>query len=412
MVSSPDALVVGGGPAGTAAAYWLARDGHEVLLVDKAAYPRDKVCGDGLTPRAVCELLAMGFPFPDAGFHRCRGLRAYAGQLMLEMEWPAHSVFPDWGGVMRRCDLDAGLARLAESQGARLLLSTEARPLARDASRCGVALEHDGEVEVVEPRIVVVADGALSRFGRALGAVRDRRRPFGVGVRGYYASPRSSDPYLESHLALRDPAGAALPGYGWVFPLGDGTVNVGVGVVSTFHRHKEVAARALMGAMVATAPSSWGLAAESALGPVRGGMLPMAFSMGPLVGANWVLIGDAAGAINPFNGEGIAYALQTGHIAAGHVGRALKAKDNALLAGYRDEIEDTFGLYHRVGRVFVKAIGRPGVMPVLTGVGLRSRPLMEWVLKVMANLLDPQERGVGIAAWRLLERLVQMAPEP
>ena len=138
----------------------------------------------------------------------------------------------------------------------------------------------------------------------------------------------------------------------------------------------------------------------------------MAFSTGPLVGRNWVLIGDAAGAINPFNGEGIAYALQTGRMAAGHAGRALKAGDNSLLAGYRDEVEDTLGLYYRVGCVFARAIGRPGVMPVLTGVGLRSRPLMEWVLKAMANLLDPAERGVGAAGWRLVERLIQMAPQP
>ncbi len=213
-------------------------------------------------------------------------------------------------------------------------------------------------------------------------------------------------------VCVVDAAGAVVPGYGWVFPLGDGMVNAGVGVISTFHRWREVSTAQLLDALLATAPPSWGLSDRPASGEVKGGILPMAGSVKPAVGPNWVLAGDAAGMVNPFNGEGIAYAYETGRLAARHVHRALAAGDLTLLQDYRQELADRFGLYHRVGRAFSRAIGRPGVMRALTRVGLRSRPLMEWALRVMAGLLDPAERGAGAAAYRLIERIVQAGPEP
>lgn len=410
MTPEPEALVVGGGPAGAAAAYWLARLGRRVLLVEKANYPRAKTCGDGLTPRAIYELEAMGFDFALPGFHRCRGLRSHAGGITLELDWPEHPVYPNWGAVMRRADLDGQIAALAAAQGATLLTGTEARPLLDEGRIAGVALHRGGEVKVVRPGLVVVADGALSRFGRAVGAQRDRRLPFGLGARAYYSSPRSGDAYMESFLDLHDAAGKVVPGYGWVFPLGNGTVNAGVGVVSTFHRWEAVNTRELMVALVATAPRSWGLADHEALGPAVGGMLPMGLSVGPAVGANWVLVGDAAGAINPFNGEGIDYGLETGHLAAQRVHEALAAGDPGLLQAYGRDLDDRFGLYFKMGRVFMRALGRPGVMQALTRTGFRSRSLMEWTLKVMSNLLDPAERSAGAAAYRMLERTVRALP--
>jgi flavin-dependent dehydrogenase len=275
-----------------------------------------------------------------------------------------------------------------------------------------VELRTDGHTELVRPGVVVVADGSLSRFGRALGASRDFSRPYGLAARGYYASPRSDDGYLESHLSLTDASGANVPGYGWIFPLGDGTVNVGVGVLSTFQRWKEVNTSVLMEVLEGTAPESWGLSPETAVSRPRGGKLPMSLSVGPRVGPNWVLVGDAAGAINPFNGEGIAYAYETGRIAARHVHAALGSGDPSRLRAYGSELDDTYGLYYRVARAFVRAIGRPGVMRTLTRTGLRSRTLMEWVLRVMANLLRPGERHPAEAAYRVVEQIVRMGPEP
>ena len=409
---TPEVLVVGGGPAGAAAAFWLARRGHAVWLVEKHRYPRAKACGDGLTPRSIYELEAMGFDFTVPGFHRCRGLRAVAGGLTLEFDWPAHPVYPDWGGVMRRADLDERVAALAVGQGATLRSGVEAAPLLEEGRIDAVSLRGPEGVELARPRVVVVADGALRRFGRPLGAHRNRRLPIGVGARAYFSSPRSDDGFMESYLDLHDAAGAILPGYGWVFPLGDGAVNAGVGVISTFHRWRDVNTAQLMEALAATAPSSWGLSAEASLSEVRGGILPMGSSVGPTVGPNWVLAGDCAGMVNPFNGEGTAYAYQTGRLAAEHVHRALAAGDLTLLQSYRHELADRFGPYHRVGRTFSRVIGRPGVMRALTRVGMRSRPLMEWALRVMSDMLDPAERGVKAAAYRLIEQIARVIPEP
>jgi geranylgeranyl reductase family protein len=368
------------------------------------------VCGDGLTPRAIYELAAMGFDFALPGLHRVRGLRSHAGGITLALDWPQHPVYPDWGAVMRRADLDGRIAALAAGQGAVLLTGTQARPVLGDGGLAGVSLHSAGALEVVHPRVVVVADGALSRFGRALGTSRDRSQPFGVGARAYYPSRRARDPYMESFLDLHDAAGKVVPGYGWIFPLGDGTVNAGVGVVSTFHRWEAVNTRELMVALEATAPASWGLAERGPEAPAAGGMLPMGLSVGPVVGPNWIVVGDAAGAINPFNGEGIDYGLETGHLAARRAHEALAAGDNGRLQAYRRDLDDRFGLYFKMGRVFMRGLGRPGVMRALTRVGFRSRSLMEWTLKVMSNLLDPSERSAGAAAYRMLERVVRLAP--
>lgn len=408
---SPSVLVVGGGPAGAAAAFWLARAGHEVTLVEKKEYPRDKTCGDGLTPRAILQLTDMGFDFEVPEFHRITGLRSYAGDdLMIEMAWPDHSRFPNWGGVIRRRDLDMQVARLSEKEGVRVLEKTTANPLIEEGRLMSVELSSAGEKQVVTPAVTVIADGSMNRFGRDLGTSRRRDYPMGMAARGYFSSPMSDDPYLESQLDLRDSSGATMPGYGWVFPLGDGTVNVGVGLLSTFKRWKHVNTTNMMNDYVATAPDYWGIGEQTALSKPTGGKLAMSFSRGPLVGSNWVTIGDAAGAINPWNGEGISYAYETGRIAAGYVGEALGSGDTGLLRRYPQHLEAEFGLYYKMARIFVKLIGYPSVMRTLAHTGLRNRPLMEWTLKVMSNLLDEDEKETGERAYDALAAMVRSLP--
>ncbi len=411
MMNGAEVLVVGGGPAGSAAAYWLGRDGHAVTLVERKSFPRDKTCGDGLTPRAIYQLAEMGFDFSVPGFHRITGLRSYAGDdLMLEMSWPDHSRFPDWGGVIRRRELDQQVAEMARSQGVTIREKTEARPLVDNGSLEGVELRANGTVETVRPEVVIVADGALNRFGRHLGVTRRKDYPLGLAARGYYSSPRSSDPFLESQLDIRDSDGATMPGYGWVFPLGDGTVNVGVGLLSTFKRWKQVNTTNMMADWVEAAPGYWGLSEDTRLSDPVGGALQMSFSRSPLVGPNWLVIGDAAAAINPWNGEGIAYAYETGRIAAGLAGKAVARDDLSVLHQYPQQLDREYGLYYRTARLFVKLIGRPAVMRTLAHTGLRNRPLMEWTLKVMANLLDEDERGIGEQVFRALQGLTRTLP--
>ena len=395
MSFTPQVLVVGGGPGGASAAFWLAQRGVDVLLVEKKHYPREKACGDGLTPRAVRQLIDMGFDFDRPDVHRVVGLRSYAGDVMLEMPWPEHSVYPNWGATLRRSDLDGRVAALAESAGATVLQGVEAVAVVANGNLTAVELKRNGDdVEVVVPRYVVVADGSLSRFGRQLGTERRRDYPFGLAVRGYWESPNSTDGFIESQLDIRDSEGRAMPGYGWVFPMGDGTINVGAGLVSTFKGWKDINTSRILDAYVAALPEHWHVGPEPIARPI-GGKLPMALSVGPKSGRNWVLVGDAAGAVNPFNGEGIDYAYETGRLAAGLVADALATDDPEALSVYDELLAADYAAYHRVARIFVSAIGNPSVMRTLTTVGMRSRPLMEWVLKVMANLLEPEERRDG-----------------
>jgi flavin-dependent dehydrogenase len=311
---------------------------------------------------------------------------------------------------MRRSDLDQQVATLAEKQGVRIMEKTLAEPVVEAGHLTAVTLTHDGNRDVVNPDITVIADGSMNRFGRDLGTARRKDYPMGLAARGYYTSPRSTDTFLESQLDMRDSAGATMPGYGWVFPLGDGTVNVGVGLLSTFKRWKHVNTTKMLADYVTIAPGYWELSEGSRLTDPVGGKLTMSFSKGPLVGSNWITIGDAAGAINPWNGEGISYAYETGRIAADHVGRSLATGDFGLLRRYPQHLEDEYGLYYKMSRIFVKLIGYPTVMRTLAHTGLRNRPLMEWTLKVMANLLDEEDKHMGERTYDALAAIVRTLP--
>ena len=382
-----------------------------MTLVEKKEYPRDKTCGDALTPRAILQLQQMDFDFDVGSFHKVIGLRSYAGDdLMIEMSWPDHSRFPNWGGVIRRRDLDEQVARLAQKEGVQVLERTTATPVIEDGVLTSVTLSNGDGTDKVTPNVTVIADGSMNRFGRELGTARRKDYPMGMAARGYYSSPKSEDPFLESQLDLRDSSGATMPGYGWVFPLGDGTINVGVGLLSTFKRWKHVNTTHMMNDYVATAPDHWELSPEAQLTKPLGGKLTMSFSKGPLVGANWITIGDAAGAINPWNGEGISYAYETGRLAAEYVGTAVGSGEMGVLKRYPQRLEDEYGLYYKMSRMFVKLIGYPSVMRTVAHTGLRSRPLMEWTLKVMANLLDEDEKQIGERAYDSLAAVVRTLP--
>jgi menaquinone-9 beta-reductase len=411
-----DVLVVGGGPAGAAAGFWLAKAGHDVCVLERKAFPRDKTCGDGLTPRAVHQLREMGLePAIAARHHRHDGLRAEAHGITLELPWPDHPVFPSHGYVVRRRDLDQMVAEQAGAAGAAVRESSEAlRPLTRDGHVIGALVKDkaSGETREVHARYVVVADGSLSRFGRALGTARNKSYPQGIAIRGYFESSLSADPWIESCLDVHDRDGRSLPGYGWIFPLGDGTINVGIGLLSTYKGYRDVNTTHLMSEWAATAPERWGIDPDAMLAPPTGGRLPMAGSVNPKVGPNWLVVGDAAGSINPFNGEGIDYAYETARMAAGLIDEAIVSGTGQPLQRYTTMLDDEYGLYFRVARSFARIIGQPVLMRELTRVGMRSQSLMEWVLRIMANLLRDDELGPAEAAYRSVARIARLAPSP
>jgi geranylgeranyl reductase family protein len=426
-----DVIVVGAGPSGSTAAYYLAQAGLNVLLLEKSRFPREKVCGDGLTPRAVKSLVAMGIDVSqEAGWLRNKGLRVIGGGLRLELPWPELSSYPGYGLVRPRTSLDEMLARRAQSAGAKLLEGTTVTgPLLDDDGQvAGVVVQaepeggkrvestaHDGERTDAAPgsfraRVVVAADGNSSRLSVALGLRKRDDRPLGVAVRTYYKSPRHDDDYLESWLDLWD-GDRLLPGYGWIFGMGDGTSNVGLGLLNTSTAFGNTDYRSLLKRWLRSMPEEWGYVEENRTEPVRGAALPMGFNRTPHYYRGLLLAGDAAGMVNPFNGEGIAYAMESGEILARVVAQALarptRAETERVLRGYPEALQDAYGGYYTLGRLFVELIGRPKLMRYATNAGMKRPALMRIALKLMANLSEP--RG-GDAGDRLISAITRLAP--
>jgi menaquinone-9 beta-reductase len=435
-----DIIVVGAGPAGSTTAFHLARAGYDVLLLEKSTFPRDKVCGDGLTPRAVKQLVGMGIPLEQAdGWWPNKGLRIIGGGARIELDWPELSSYPGYGLTRNRHGFDETLARAAQKAGARLLegvtvtgpivdsatgritgVTTRPTPptggqrggAAGDTRLAGDTREDSepGPERAYRARLVVAADGNSSRLSLGMGLRRRDDRPLGVAVRTYYRSPRHDDDYLESWLELWD-GERLLPGYGWVFGMGDGTSNVGLGLLNTSEAFQHTDYRGLLRRWLAGLPPEWGLTEETRTEPVRGAALPMGFNRTPHYTRGLLLAGDAGGMVNPFNGEGIAYAMESGEILARVIAQALARPTAAgaerVLRDYPRQLKDAYGGYYTLGRKFVGAIGHPWVMKVATRHGLPRPVLMRFTIKLLANLTET--RGGDISD-RLINALSKLTP--
>ena len=412
-----DVVVVGAGPAGSTTACYLAQAGLDVLLLEKSRFPREKVCGDGLTPRGVKALVGLGISVGEKdGWVRNKGLRVIGAGKRLELPWPELSSYPGFGLVRPRTDLDEMLARRARQAGARLLEGvTVTGPVLDDRTGriAGVTGRPVGaeEERTYAGRIIVAADGNSSRLSVAMGLRKRDDRPLGVAVRTYYTSPRHDDDYLESWLDLWD-GDRLLPGYGWIFGMGDGTSNVGLGLLNTSAAFGHTDYHAMLRKWLQAMPAEWGFTEENRTQPIRGAALPMGFNRTPHYFNGLLLAGDAGGMVNPFNGEGIAYAMESGEILARTVvqalARARRTETERVLAGYPKALADAYGGYYALGRVFVKAIGRPELMRFATKHGMSRPALMRFVLKLLANLTDPG----GDATDRLVNGLSRLAPNP
>ena len=415
---SADVIVVGCGPAGSSAAYYLASAGLDVLVLEKSHFPREKVCGDGLTPRAVKALTAMGVPLPESeGWLRNKGLRIIGGGGRIELPWPDLSSYPGFGLVRTRLDFDEILARHAQKAGARLLEGVNVTgPILDDRTGriVGVTAQQAAGGEKTDlrfhGRLVVAADGNSSRLSVAMGLRKRDDRPLGVAVRTYYSTPRHDDDYLEAWLDLWD-GDSLLPGYGWIFGMGDGTSNVGLGLLNTSEAFGNIDYRVLLRKWLAGMPPEWGLTEENRTQPVRGAALPMGFNRTPHYTSGLLLAGDSGGMVNPFNGEGIAYAMEAGEIAARTIVQALArptaAGAETVLQGYPGELKAAYGGYYTLGRSFVQMIGHPRFMRFATRHGVKRPYVMRFTMKLLGNLTEP--RG-GDAVDRLLNALSKMTP--
>jgi len=394
-VEQRDLLVIGGGPAGAATAIRAAAAGARVTVFEKGAAGRDKICGDGLTPRAVKALDELGVSLDDA--HRIDGLRMIANRTVRQLEWPGIAPFPAHGAVWPRRRLDERLMELAEKAGAELLWEHDAMPVIERGRVVGVSV---GERRW-SGDLVVVAAGAPGPVHRALGIDRDPDEPFGLAIRTYAETPRHAERYLEACLTLRDENGVPVPGYGWMFPAGDGTVNIGVGALSTMKGFKKLNLNRLQDSYRALVTEDWELGPD--LERPRAWRLPMSTTRRH--GPGWVAVGDAAGLVNPMNGEGIDYGLESGMLAAD-----LFLDDPATTpAEYDRRLGERYDAFLRTGRRFSFLIGHPWILRSGLRFAVGTHGIANVTLQVMGNLVDSDTRGVGGLTMRAADAVLGAA---
>lgn len=390
-----DVLVIGGGPTGASAAAWCARAGLDVLVVDSQDFPRDKACGDGLTPRAIAEMTRLGM----AGWLRHRpsnwGLRAAGFGQTWHLPWPGGSM-PQRGSAAPRAELDNAVLDVAKASGARFVGGLKVAQIQPDSSgRVRQVVAADGTV--VRCRRVVVADGARSPVGRMLKREWHKDTVYGVAARAYVGSGRADDPWISSHLELRGTEGELLSGYGWIFPLGDGRVNLGVGTLATDRRPADVNLRRLIHQYHHSQTDDWQLTTPPQ--DIKSALLPMGGAVSGVAGRNWVLAGDAAGCVNPLNGEGIDYGLETGRLAAELFAGGAGLMDDVSLP-WVHILTTRYGPAFSGARRLAGLLTAPELLRRAGPVGMRSRGLMTVALRVMGNLVTPEDTDTVARLWR------------
>ncbi len=388
-----DVLVVGAGPAGSATAAWVARLGMDVLLTDAAVFPRDKTCGDGLTPRAIGELERLGLGDWLRAHTVNQGLRAHGFGQTLLLPWPGGSL-PNWGSAVARTELDDHLRTTAIKSGARALDGVRAVDVRRDGDRVtSVVFARGDETLEVSCRRLIIADGVRSPLGKLLGREWHRDTVYGVAGRAYMTSTESDDPWISSHLELRGEQNEVLSGYGWIFPLGTGEVNLGVGTLATAKRPADLKVRRLMETYADQRRAAFGLGDE--LRAPTSALLPMGGAVTGVAGANWALVGDAAACVNPLNGEGIDYGVEGGRLVA-----ELMADDADLATAWPATLTHHYGESFSIARRLAGLVTVPRVLATLGPVGMRSDWMMTLALRWMGNLVTDEDRDRSARVWR------------
>ena len=349
-MSRYDAIVVGGGPAGSVAALVLARGGARVALVDKASFPRDKACGDLVGPRGVQVLADLGLP-PALG--RDVSEIVVVGPTGRRVQLPCGQglTYPGHGTAVTRTVFDAALHDAATAAGADAVVGRAVEPLELEGHIDGYRLSTGVELRA---DFVVGADGATSGVGTAAALVDPTKVLWGFAVRMYLP-----DPVDRPAIVFWEPTPwRGFPGYGWVFPGASGGANVGLGLGTLADRKAGAQAQQLLPGFLAHL-RALELLEDTPLGPPPrrlGGWLKMGMvGTTPATGSVF-LVGDAAGLVNPLQGEGISQAMSSGRSAA----EAILGEPARAAHRYRATLAADHLPYHRVAAAVQAGLaGRP-----------------------------------------------------
>lgn len=409
--ATADVLIIGGGPGGSAAAAQLAQRGHGVIVIERNVFPHADRSGTLLTPRSLAALRQLDLS-ETKSFHRLRHVRFTSEGRSMSTTWPSHPEYPPHAAVSSRSLLNHALLQAAVTEGVTVFAGHEAIDpiIERGFARGANVTAPDGTTFEARAAYTIVADGANSRFGRALGTFRSPTWPYALGHRTTYRSPLHDASEIELLVDLRDRSGTPITGYGWMLPTGDGNVTVGVMMMSTSPSFQVVNPAHLLEQVVVDHGPRWHLDAEP-IAPGGGGRVPLGLSVRPSAGPTYLLIGDSVGGGNPLSGAGIEAALETGTLAAGVIDEALQTGSAAALQQYTQLLSQRYGSFYKVGRLANRVLGQPSMSRRINRLAATRRPAADAFLRLATNELRPGRVGIAELVYRVGRTISLVAPD-
>lgn len=399
-----DVVVVGGGVAGAAIAQQLALLDVDVVVLESRSSDRPTPGSWVLTPFAVGELerLQVATDSSAGSGVRLEGIQVLSHDRTVRLPFATVGE----ARTIKRGQLLRELAQAAQDAGAAWRWdSAVTGPLLDDGVLVGVETSSGA----VFGRIFVVADGALSHFGRALGTSRRRTRPQAlVAVATIDDSAAEPRAWLDLAIDLRERFDLPVPGLGWVAPVGNHRLDVGVGVLSTYRDSDSVIIADVLSAWRAQAPGAHGDNQQVAYN-TNIGRIPLGDGVWPRTGPNWLAVGDAVAMTSPLNGAGVASALSTAQLAAPIVAAAVASDDGLHLRDYETALDEHLGDELRVGRIAGRFLTEPRVTGFITKAATWSDASLARAVQLAAAADDSEPRG---RLQRAVSSLARLVPEP
>jgi len=395
-----DVAVVGAGPGGSAAAHYLAQQGRDVLLLDKSDFPRDKTCGDGLTPRALDVLRDMGIleNAERAGL-RINGLELYAkGVDTMFAEIPKHPIYPDHLLIVPRFKLDDLIRRRAVNSGAHFQSPVRVGNLQYDQDHVLLRAEQDGKAITYKAKVVILAIGANMSLLRDLGLLKRLPRTI-VAVRAYYEGMRGLSDRVQAYFDS-----VPMPGYGWIFPIAADAANVGVGIQEKRSDQRPVSLRSALDTFLQSPRLAPMMTEAKQVGPIKSYPLRIDFTSAPTYGERVLLVGETAGLVSPLTGEGIDFSLESGKLAAEFLSGVFERGDfsRGSLAGYDKILRVHFQSIFR----FLGYMRHLYVNPFLLGRVVSLCEKVPEIKRIFVNVLMSQQHPTKMLHPRILGRVL------